>query len=117
MERIGAGVLIRGNGNNDFNVIWNGIVSQECKRINAKYLERMETQRKEFEKEMERMHMLKKARNEKRWKELEEKYVVTNEHELTRRERAREKIGFVLGCLICYGEALHLIKYVGGNKK
>lgn len=117
MERIGAGVLIRGNGNNDFNVIWNGIVSQECQRINAKYLETMEAQRKEFEKEIERMKMIKKQRSEQRWREMEKNYGTLAEHRPTRSERAKEKIGFILGCLICYGEALHLIKYVGGNEK
>jgi hypothetical protein len=116
MERIGAGVIIRSNGNNDFNVMMNGIASQEWNRINAKYIERMEAQRKEFEKEIERMKMIKKQRIEQRWKEMEENYGALAEPHVGMRERAKEKIGFALACLICWGEALHLIKYVGGKK-
>ena len=116
MERIGAGVIIRGNGNKDFNVMMNGIASQEWNRINTKYIERMEAQRKEFEKEIERMKMIKKQRSEQRWKELEENYGAAAEPHVSRRESVKEKIGFVLGCLICWGEELHLIKYVGGKE-
>ena len=115
MERIGAGVIIRGNGNRDFNVMMNGIASQEWNRINAKYIDRMEAQRKEFEKEMERMHMLKKSRNEQRIKDIK-RYEAMERTQPTRGERAKEKIGFILGCLICWGEELHLIKYVGGKE-
>lgn len=116
MERIGAGVIIRSNGNEDFNVMMNGIASQEWKRINAKYIEQMEAQRKEFEKEMERMHMLKRQRNEQRMKDIQ-RYEAMQQYKPTRCERVKESICFVLGCLICWGEALDIIKYVGGNAK
>ena len=112
MERIGAGVIIRGNGNEDFNVMVNGMASQEWQRLNAKYIERMEAQRREFEKEIERMKMIKRQRSEQRWKEMEKNYGTLEEHNPTMCERIKEKIVFVLACLICWD----IIQYVGGNE-
>lgn len=115
MERIGAGVIIRGNGNEDFNVMMNGIASQEWKRMTAKFSQAMEAQRKEFEKKMEWMNMIKGERDKERAERLA-MYAAMEKYKPNFGERVKEKIGFILGCLIVYGEALHMIKYVGGKE-
>ena len=111
MERIGAGVIIRSNGNEDFNVMMNGIASQEWKRCTEKFAKAMESQRKEFEKEMEWMTMIKKQRDEQRVRDVK-KYEAMEEPKPTIWECIKEKIAFVLACLICWD----IIKYTGGKE-
>lgn len=112
MKSIGTMTIIRGNGNNDIEVIMNAVVNEEIKRLRRKELAEMEAQRKEFEDEMEWMKMVKKRRNEL----LEEKCkaIEKPQHE-TLKERTREKIGFILACILCWGEELGLWEYLGND--
>ena len=101
MERIGAGVIIRGNGIQGFNVVINGMANEEWKR-----------QRKEFEKQMEWMNMIKKQRDSERVHNLE-RYKAQGKPHMSVQERRREKIGFILACFLCWGEAIGLWEYLG----
>lgn len=110
MKSIGTMTVIRGNG--DVEVIMNAVVNAEIKRLREQDMAEMEAQRKEFEKEMEWMKMIEKKRNEL----LEEKFkaIKKPKHE-TLKDRTKEKIGFVLACIICWGEELRLWEYLGDD--
>ena len=114
---LGTFTVVRGKGDPEFQVIINSIVSEEIKKLRAKELADMERERKEMEakvtelrrklaREMEMMELIKKNRNNLR----EEKCVAMN----TARQKnsTRERIGFVLACFICWGEALGLFEHL-----
>lgn len=113
MQRVATVTKIKGNG--DVEVIMNGIVSEEIKRLRQHELNELEQKRKEFEKEMEWMNMIKKQRD----KLLQEKYeninIKTKRHE-SLRDRAKETIGFTIACFLCWSEMLGLIEYIGPKK-
>lgn len=113
MNRIATMTVVRGSGNVE--AIMNGIVNQEIKRLRAKELEEMEAQRREFEKEMGWMNMIKKQRDRERAQHLKEKYNTVQAR--PRKKRAREKVGFVLACLICWGEALCLFEHINEEEE
>lgn len=107
MNRIGTMTVIRGNG--DIEVIMNTVVNAEIKRLREQDMVKMEQERKEHEKEMEWMKMIKKKRNEL----LEEKCkaIEKPKHE-TLKDRTKEKIGFLLACFLCWGEELGLLEHI-----
>ena len=110
MKSIGTMTVIRGNG--DVEVIMNAVVSAEIKRLREHDKAEMERERKEFEREMEWMNMVKKQRN--RLLEEKCKAIEQPQHE-TLKDRTREKIGFVLACILCWGEELRLWEYIGDD--
>lgn len=114
MNGIGGFTVIRGKGNTEMEVVMNGVVNEEIKRLRAQELAEMEAQRKEFEKEMEWMNMIKRQRD----RLLEEKCnALRVRRRETLRERTREKIAFVLACLLCWGDELGLWEYVGNDEE
>ena len=114
MKNVSNLTIIRGNGEG-FEVVMNGIVNEEIKRMRQRDLAAMEIQRNEFKNEMEWMNMIKKQRD----RLLEEKYIAmkTQRHKPTRNEIVREKIGFALACILCWGEELGLWEYIGDEEE
>ena len=114
MTPIATMTVIRGKG--DVQAIINGVVSQEAKRIMAQDLAAMETLRKKYNDGMEYMNMLKSERNNQR----EEKIKLLNAKTCkTFKDKAIDKIAFVLACFIAWGEAImpYLIEYVGDEEE
>lgn len=111
--RIATVTKIKGNG--DVEVIMNGIVSEEIKRLRQHELNELEQKRKEFEKEMEWMNMIKKQRN----KLLQEKYesISIRKPHQSLCDITRETIGFIIACFLCWSEMLGLIEYIGPKKE
>lgn len=107
MKSIGTMTVIRGNG--DVEVIMNSVVSAEIKRLREQDMAIMERERKEHEREMEWMNMVKRQRN--RLLEEKCKAIEKPKHE-TLKDRTREKIGFILACILCWGEELGLWEHI-----
>ena len=100
---LGTCVVIHGKGNKEFQAVINGVVSKEW-----------EQQRKTHEKEMEWMNMIKTQRDRDRYQRLQ---AYAAQRVKIPREQVKEKIGFVLACLLCWGEALHMWEYIGNKEE
>lgn len=115
---LGTCVIIHGKGDDDFQAVINGVVSQEWKRAQARDLAIKEQKQKELEDAMEWMRFMKQQRDRQRERKpivvIEEKQIPVREKP---RESMREKIGFVLACLLCWGEVLKLWEYVGDEEE
>lgn len=102
MQRIVTYVKVHGNGDE---FILNGMLNAELKR-------QRELEHKAYEDAMEWMNMMKKQRNTKRNNSLKETVKLLNAKPCaSRREKVKEKIAFIFACIICWAEALGLIKY------
>ena len=109
VRNLGVGVIIHSHGNEDFNVVMNGIARTEMQRKIARDVAAMEIERKKFEKYMELMNMFRKQRDDLRDQRLKENYV---KDQVKPCEQIRESIGFVLACLICWLEELKWIEHI-----
>lgn len=108
---LGTCVIIHGKGSGEFQAVINGVVSEEWKRAQARDIVRKEQQRKELEDAMEWMRFMKQQRDRQRDHHLKQPHIPVKENNM------REKIGFVLACLLCWGEALHMIQYIGNKEE
>lgn len=108
---VGTIAIIHGNGNADFQVVVNGIVSEEWKRFREKDIAEMQRKQKELDDAMEWIKFMTQQRNRQREHKLEQRRVPVKENNM------REKIGFVLACFLCWGEALHIIQYIGNEEE
>ncbi len=117
MRGLGTVTVIHGKGNDDFQVVVNGIVSEEWKRLCEKDIAEKKKRQKEFDDAMELMNFFKKQRNQMRAERTE---TITRKHEAeTFSSKARERIGFVLACFIVWGQAImpYLVEYVGDEEE
>lgn len=116
VQSLGGFTLIHSNGNREFDVIINGIVSKEIQRLRKQDLMEIETLRKKLNDEMEWRNMANKNRSNLR----EDKLKLLNAKKCkTFKEKAIDKIVFVLACLIVWGKALKdsCIEYVGYDEE
>ena len=114
MTPIATMTVIRGKG--DVQGIINGVVSQEAKRIMSQDAAALKALRKKYEDGMEYMNMLKNDRNNSR--EAKIKLLNAKKHK-TFKDKAIDKIAFVLACFIAWGESImpYLIEYVGDEEE
>ena len=116
VQSLGGFTLIHSNGNREFDVIINGIVSKEIQRLRAQDRMEIETLRKKLNDEMEWRNMANMNRSNLR----EDKLKLLNAKKCkTFKEKAIDKIVFVLACLIVWGEAFKnsCIEYVGYDEE